>query len=124
MDPGRAPRRGPPPGPARRGKRRLAARTREVVDRELKRWTWRETRAEALLRDRIDEVAAGRMSPYDLAGEAGRAGGGARGGGGRGNLPPRDAGRLPWVWGGEVEPVYTPLDLEGTLGDAAELPGI
>ena len=54
---------------AERRKRRLAARTREVVDRELKRWTWRETRAEALLRDRIDEVAAGRMSPYDLAGE-------------------------------------------------------
>jgi LAO/AO transport system kinase len=54
---------------AERRKRRFAARTREVVDRALQRWTWGETRAEELLRDRLDDVAAGRMSPYGLAGE-------------------------------------------------------
>jgi LAO/AO transport system kinase len=54
---------------AERRKRRFAARTREVVDRALQRWTWGETRAEQLLRDRLDDVAAGRMSPYGLAGE-------------------------------------------------------
>ena len=52
-----------------RRKRRLAARTREVVDRAMHRWTWQETRAEAVLRERLDDVAAGRMSPYQLAGE-------------------------------------------------------
>src|ERR1051325_8635711 len=56
---------------AERRKRRFAARTREVVDRALQRWTWGETRAEELLRDRLDDVAAGRMSPYGLAGEIG-----------------------------------------------------
>src|ERR1051325_8772824 len=54
---------------ALRRKRRFAARTREVVDRALQRWTWGETRAEALLAERLDQVAAGRMSPYELAGE-------------------------------------------------------
>jgi LAO/AO transport system kinase len=49
--------------------RRLAARTREVVDRAMQRWIWGETRAEDLLRERIDEVALGRLSPYDLAAE-------------------------------------------------------
>ncbi|HEV8358157.1 MAG TPA: methylmalonyl Co-A mutase-associated GTPase MeaB [Gemmatimonadales bacterium] len=52
-----------------RRKRRLAARTREVVDRAMQRWTWQESRAEAVLRERLDDVAAGRMSPYQLAGE-------------------------------------------------------
>ena len=41
-----------------------------------------------------------------------------------GKLPLRDDVELTSVSGREVEPVYTPLDLEGTLGDAAELPGI
>ncbi|PYP41688.1 MAG: methylmalonyl Co-A mutase-associated GTPase MeaB [Gemmatimonadetes bacterium] len=54
---------------ALRRKRRFAVRTREVVDRALQRWTWGETRAEALLAERLDQVAAGRMSPYELAGE-------------------------------------------------------
>src|ERR1043166_9595028 len=54
---------------ALRRKRRFAARTREVVDRALQRWTWGETRAEALLAERLDQVTAGRMSPYELAGE-------------------------------------------------------
>jgi LAO/AO transport system kinase len=52
-----------------RRRRRFAARTREVVDRTMHRWIWTETRAEELLGDRIDEVAEGRLSPYDLAHE-------------------------------------------------------
>jgi LAO/AO transport system kinase len=50
-----------------RRRKRFAARTREVVDRSLHRWVWSETRAEELLNERIDEVAAGRLSPYELA---------------------------------------------------------
>ena len=56
-------------GLAERRRSRFAARTREVVDRALRRYVWADTRAEELLRDRLDEVAAGRLSPYDLAGE-------------------------------------------------------
>jgi LAO/AO transport system kinase len=52
-----------------RRKRRLTARTREVVERAMRRWVWHETRAEELVRERIDEVAAGRLSPYELAAE-------------------------------------------------------
>ena len=50
-----------------RRRKRFAARTREVVDRSLHQWVWSETRAEELLNERIDEVAAGRLSPYELA---------------------------------------------------------
>ncbi len=52
---------------AARRTKRLAARTREVVDRSVHRWIWRETRAEELLRERLDDLAAGRISPYELA---------------------------------------------------------
>jgi putative protein kinase ArgK-like GTPase of G3E family len=51
----------------RRRRRRLAARTREVVDRAMRRWVWQETRADQLIRERLDDVAAGRLSPYELA---------------------------------------------------------
>lgn len=54
---------------AARRRKRFAARTREVVDRAMHRWVWGETRAEELLGERIDEVAAGRLSPYELAAE-------------------------------------------------------
>jgi putative protein kinase ArgK-like GTPase of G3E family len=54
---------------AARRARRLAARTREVVDRSVHRWIWRETRADELVRERLDDLAAGRISPYELAGE-------------------------------------------------------
>ncbi|HEV8598427.1 MAG TPA: methylmalonyl Co-A mutase-associated GTPase MeaB [Gemmatimonadales bacterium] len=54
---------------ARRRRKRFAARTREVVDRAMHRWVWGDTRAEELLSERIDEVAAGRLSPYELAAE-------------------------------------------------------
>ena len=53
---------------AARRRRRFAARTREVVDRSMHRWVWGETRAEELLQERIDEMAEGRLSPYELAG--------------------------------------------------------
>jgi LAO/AO transport system kinase len=54
---------------AARRRRRFAARTREVVDRAMHRWVWADTRAEAVLQDRIAAVATGRISPYELAGE-------------------------------------------------------
>jgi LAO/AO transport system kinase len=52
-----------------RRKRRLLERTREVVDRATRRWVWEETRAERLIAERLDEVAGGRLSPYELAAE-------------------------------------------------------
>jgi len=52
-----------------RRKRRLAARTRAVVNRAIRQWVWDETQAEALLSQRLDEVAAGTRSPYDVAAE-------------------------------------------------------
>jgi LAO/AO transport system kinase len=52
-----------------RRRRRLLERTREVVDRAARRWLWQETQAERLVRDRLDDVAEGRLSPYDLAAE-------------------------------------------------------
>ncbi len=52
-----------------RHRERLAARTREVVDRATRRWVWEETRAERVVRERLDAVAAGRLSPYEVAAE-------------------------------------------------------
>jgi LAO/AO transport system kinase len=52
-----------------RRRRRLLERTREVVERATRRWLWDETRAEQLINDRLDEVAGGRLSPYELAAE-------------------------------------------------------
>jgi LAO/AO transport system kinase len=54
---------------ADRRRTRLLERTREVVERAARRWLWREGGAEQQVRDRLDEVAAGRLSPYELAGE-------------------------------------------------------
>ncbi|MFL5517203.1 MAG: methylmalonyl Co-A mutase-associated GTPase MeaB [Gemmatimonadales bacterium] len=50
-----------------RRRARLLQRTREVVDRATRRWIWDETRAEALIAERLDEVVQGRLSPYDVA---------------------------------------------------------
>ena len=50
-------------------KRRLAARTRAVVNRAIRQWVLDETQAEELLARRIDEVAAGTTSPYEVAAE-------------------------------------------------------
>jgi len=52
---------------ALRRTKRLAARTREVVDRSVHRWIWQETRAEEMVRERLDDLSAGRISPYELA---------------------------------------------------------
>ena len=41
-----------------------------------------------------------------------------------GKLPLREGVEFTSVSGREVEPVYTPLDVEHTLGSAAELPGV
>ena len=53
----------------RRRRKRLADRTREVVDRATRKWVWDETRAEQLINERLDEVVDGRLSPYELAAE-------------------------------------------------------
>jgi LAO/AO transport system kinase len=52
-----------------RRRARLLQRTREVVDRATRRWVWDETRAEAHIAERLDEVVQGRLSPYDVAAE-------------------------------------------------------
>ena len=52
-----------------RRKRRLAARTRAVVNRAIRQWVWDETKAEELVTKRLDDVAAGTRSPYDVAAE-------------------------------------------------------
>jgi LAO/AO transport system kinase len=54
---------------AERRRRRLAARTRAVLERGVRRWLAEATRAEELLASRLDEVAAGRRSPYEVASE-------------------------------------------------------
>ena len=50
-------------------KRRLAARTRAVVNRTIRQWVLDETQAEELLARRLDEVASGTTSPYEVAAE-------------------------------------------------------
>ncbi len=54
---------------AERRRQRLAARTRAVLERKLRRWLLEATRVEELLALRLDEVADGRRSPYDVAAE-------------------------------------------------------
>lgn len=52
-----------------RRRRRVFERTREVVDRASRQWIWQETAAEQMINDRLDDLAAGRTSPYEVAGE-------------------------------------------------------
>ena len=52
---------------ARRRRDRLALRTRDVVNRGLDRWVWQESNAQAMIEERLDEIAAGRVSPYEVA---------------------------------------------------------
>jgi len=52
-----------------RRRRRLLERTREVVDRATRRWVWQEAQAERWIQERMDDIAAGRVSPYDVAAE-------------------------------------------------------
>ena len=50
-----------------RRRRRLLERTREVVDRATRRWVWDEAHAERWIQERMDDIAAGRVSPYEVA---------------------------------------------------------
>jgi LAO/AO transport system kinase len=52
---------------AERRRKRLLQRTREVVERATRRWVWEETGAERYILERMDDVVAGRVSPYDVA---------------------------------------------------------
>lgn len=52
---------------AARRRQRLIARTRAVVERALRRWAWEEMGVEELVAARLDDVAAGRRSPYEVA---------------------------------------------------------
>src|SRR5438128_941388 len=54
---------------AERRRHRLAARTRAVLERKLRRWLLEATHVEELLALRLDELADGRLSPYDVAAE-------------------------------------------------------
>ena len=52
---------------AERRRKRLLQRTREVVERATRRWVWEETAAERYILERMDDIVAGRVSPYDVA---------------------------------------------------------
>jgi LAO/AO transport system kinase len=52
-----------------RRRQRLHDRTREVVDRAARQWMWQETGVDQAIRDRMDAVVDGRMSPYEVAAE-------------------------------------------------------
>ena len=54
---------------AARRRERLVARTRAVVERALRRWAWDEMGAEDLVAGRLEDVATGRRSPYEVAAE-------------------------------------------------------
>ncbi|MGH7584763.1 MAG: methylmalonyl Co-A mutase-associated GTPase MeaB [Gemmatimonadales bacterium] len=54
-------------GLGRRRERRLAERTREVVERAVRRWVWAETRADAMIRERLPGIASGTQNPYGVA---------------------------------------------------------
>jgi LAO/AO transport system kinase len=46
---------------------RVLQRTREVVERATRQWLWQESGAEQQIRDRLDDLTHGRVSPYDVA---------------------------------------------------------
>ena len=50
-----------------RRRARLLERTREVVDRATRRWVWHEAQAERWIQERLDDIVAGRVSPYEVA---------------------------------------------------------
>jgi len=54
---------------AARRRERLAQRTRAVLERAVQQWIAEDGRAEQLLAARLDDVAGGRRSPYDVAAE-------------------------------------------------------
>jgi len=54
---------------AERRRRRLIERTREVITRAARRWLWEEAQADQLIQLRLDDLVAGRVSPYEIATE-------------------------------------------------------
>jgi len=52
-----------------RRRRQLAQRTRAALERAVQHWISEATRAEELLQRRLDDVADGRRSPYEVAAE-------------------------------------------------------
>lgn len=50
-----------------RRRRRLLVRTREVIGRAVDRWLWKESDVETTIAARLDEMIAGRVSPYAVA---------------------------------------------------------
>jgi LAO/AO transport system kinase len=50
-----------------RRRRRFLERTREVVERAARRWVWNETGASRHIDERLDDIVAGRISPYEVA---------------------------------------------------------
>ncbi len=55
---------------AERRRRRLELRTREVLERTLRRWVWSEDGPRAAVDDALSGVASGKRSPYEAAAEA------------------------------------------------------
>jgi LAO/AO transport system kinase len=51
----------------RRRRERLAERTRAAVNRAMAHWVWEQTAAESLLGEALDDMSAGRRSPYEVA---------------------------------------------------------
>jgi len=51
----------------KRRRRRLEARTREVLERALRRWVWSDAGPRAAVDEALADVAAGRRSPYEAA---------------------------------------------------------
>ena len=52
-----------------RRRERLYRRTRDAVERAARHWVWQETGAEQAIRDRLDGIVSGRVSPYEVATE-------------------------------------------------------
>ena len=52
-----------------RRRERAAERAREVLERATRRWLWAEIDAERIVLERLDDIVAGHVSPYDLADE-------------------------------------------------------
>ena len=50
-----------------RRRERAAGRAREVLERATRQWLWAETDAERIVTERLDDIVAGDVSPYDLA---------------------------------------------------------
>jgi len=54
---------------AGRRRRRLTDRTREVVDRATRQWIWQESGADQQVGNRLDDLASGHTTPYEVAAE-------------------------------------------------------